>query len=251
MENLSFETLMHMGVPIYIIIGAVVLFIISQAIGELIELFGKTSPYIFKLRKYFSDNKKRKNDKEKQYNEIHATLKDVHKQQTEVKSLLNEVNMHYSTDNIAMRNKWIKSVDDKIEWVNSRAEVYDQSIDSIKSVLAENTSILAEVISTLNETNEALKANTKMTEDMFIETHRDRIIRFAEQVVDKDAIISREQFRRIQKLYKEYEEFNHAHNRKNGEVNDNMELINAAYRYRVEHHSFAENMNGYGNFKDE
>lgn len=244
MEKLSFEVLSHIGVPTYIIIGAIILFILSQAIGELLELFGKTSPYILKIRKYFSDNKKRKKDKEKQYHELTSILKDVNQQQSEVKSLLNEVNMHYSTDNISMRNKWIKSVDDKMEWVNSRSEIYDSSINDIKNALSENTAILSNVIS-------ALKANTKMTEDMFIESHRDRIIRFAEQVVDKDAIISREQFRRIQKLYKEYEEFNHSHNRKNGEVNDNMELINAAYKYRVEHHSFAENMNGYGNFKNE
>ena len=244
MEQLSFEVLSHIGVPAYIIVGVIILFLLSQAIGELLELFGKTSPYIFKIRKYFSYNKKRKKDKEKQYHELTSILKDVNQQQTEVKSLLNEVNMHYSTDNISMRNKWIKSVDDKMEWVNSRSEIYDSSINDIKNALSENTAILSNVIA-------ALKANTKMTEDMFIESHRDRIIRFAEQVVDKDAIISREQFRRIQKLYKEYEEFNHSHNRKNGEVNDNMELINAAYKYRVEHHSFAENMNGYGNFKNE
>ena len=139
----------------------------------------------------------------------------------DVKSLLNDVNLHYSEDNIKKRNEWM-------EWVNNRAEVYDASIIKISEDLAVAT--------------QALKENTKMTEDMFVETSRDRIIDFSEKASNYDCLLSREQFRRINRVYDDYERFLEERNRQNGEIDTAYEVIQDGYKYRLKHRSFLEDM---------
>ena len=87
--------------------------------------------------------------------------------------------------------------------------------------------------------------NTKMTEDMFVENSRDRIIDFAEKVSDPNYIASLEQFRRIFRVHSDYEKWLQEHGRTNGEVDTNYGIIQSAYTYRVNNHSFAEDLNKY------
>ena len=181
-----------------------------QAIGEFLEFKGKIVPEFLKIRKWLSRRKREKA-------EATQTLKDV-------QVLLNDVNCHYSADNIAKRDSWM-------QWVNSRAEVYDDSIKELKDAL--------------EQFMQALKDNTKMTEDMFVENSRDRIIDFAEKVVDPNYIVSHEQFRRIFRVYHDYETWLEDHGRTNGEVDMNYEIIQDAYAHRVNNHSFAEDLNRY------
>ena len=205
-----FEYIEFLNIPEIIAIAIVALFLISQIIGEIIELFGKVAPSFLKVRKYLSKRKKERV-------ETQQTLKDV-------KQLLGEVNVHYSDDNIAKRNAWI-------DLVNNRIDAYDNSIVEISNKLE-------------NVTN-SLNANTKMTEKIFVQTSRDRIIDFASKVGDDTAVISKEEFNRIYKIHKEYEEFLSEHNLTNGEVDIAMRVIDDAYSYRLAHHSFLENIRGY------
>lgn len=188
------------------IIVAVIFFIV-QIIGELLEFKGKVVPECIKIRKYFARKK------QERY-ETAQTLK-------EVKELLNEVNGHYSVDNILKRNEWMN-------WVNDRAQVYDSFIETFSDKLADVT--------------QALKDNTKMTEEMFVENSRDRIIDFAEKVVDPNYIVSHEQFRRIFRVYSDYESWLEEHGRTNGEIDMNYKIIQESYSYRVNNHSFAEDL---------
>lgn len=204
------DAIEFLGIPGSIAIIIVALFLITQIIGELVELSGKVVPEFLKIRKYF----KRKKEEELERKE---TLK-------EVKQLLNEVNKHYNADNITMRNNWMQDVDNRA--VNCGGQ-------------------MAEIKDALLQVTEALNTNTKMTEDMFVENSRDRIIDFAEKVANPDYIVSHEQFRRIFRVYNEYEAWLKAHNRTNGEVDMNYEIIQSAYTYRVNHHSFAEDLNKY------
>lgn len=196
-----------LGVPATISIVIISVYIILQIIGEFVELGGKVVPEFFKVRKYF----KRKKEEEK---ERLDTLK-------EVKQLLTDVNQHYSEDNIAKRNDWMKDVDNRA--VSCGSQMTDMQDTLLKVV-------------------QALDTNTRMTEDLFVENSRDRIIDFAEKASDYNLVLSKEQFRRIDRIYNEYEEFLKAKKRQNGEVDTAYAMIQDGYRYRLQHRSFLEDI---------
>lgn len=203
----------YLNLPTKVVIVLVGMLLILQIIGELLEFKGKIVPEFMKIRKYFT---RRKREKE----EMAQTLKDV-------QSLLNDVNAHYSEDNIAKRDKWM-------EWVNSRAIVYDSSIGEIGKI-SEN----------LTNVTQALKDCTRMTEEMFVQSSRDRIIDFASKVSNKDAVVSREEFNRIFKVYDKYESFLEEHQMTNGEVDVAYQLIRESYEEHMKNHTFIEDVRGY------
>lgn len=138
--------------------------------------------------------------------------------------LLNDVNGHYSADNIAKRDGWMK-------WVNDRAEVYDESIKQLREALT--------------EVMQALKDNTKLTEEMFIQSSRDRIIDFATKTSNESVMVSREEFNRIFKVYAKYEKYLEDHDMTNGEVDINYQIIKESYEQRLRDHAFTEDIRGY------
>lgn len=133
----------YLGLPGTIGVIIVGLFLFMQVVGEFLEFKGKIVPGFMKIRKYI----KRKRDEKR---ETADTLKAV-------KQLLTDVNAHYSTDNISKRDAWMT-------WVNNRADVYDSSIVEIK----DNLAMVAE----------ALKDNSKLTEEMFVQALVDCVVCF-------------------------------------------------------------------------
>ena len=190
-----------------IIVGII---LVANLVGELLELKGKVVPEFMKIRKYF---KRKKEEKREQA----ETLK-------EVKRLLADVNGHYSADNISKRDAWMG-------WVNSRAEVYDNSIIEIKDKLALVTA--------------ALQDNSKLTEELFVQSSRDRIIDFGILVADGEKIVSREQFHRIFKVHEDYEKFLKKRGLTNGETDIAMRVINESYATHMREHTFLEDVRGY------
>lgn len=185
-------------------------FLAMQVIGELLEFKGKVVPEFLKVRKYFS---RRKSEKEEQA----KTLR-------EVRQLLNDVNAHYSSDNITKRDAWMT-------WVNDRATVYDDSIVEISKNLAGVT--------------QALNDNTKMTEELFIQNSRDRIIDFATKAGSENSMVSREEFNRIFKVYDKYERFLEDRKLTNGEVDIAYRIIKSSYENHLMNHTFIEDIRGY------
>jgi len=200
----------YLGVPATVAIVIIAFFFFMQIIGELLEFKGKVVPEFLKIRKFFARKKYEKK-------EVTETLK-------EVKQLLSDVNSHYSEDNITKRNSWM-------QWVNDRAVVYDESIVKISEELGGVARSLTE--------------NTKLTEEMFIEGSRDRIIDFATKVSNVDAVVSREEFNRIFKVYEKYEKFLSWHDLTNGEVDIAYRIIKEAYENRMKSHTFVEDVRGY------
>ena len=184
--------------------------LVLNVIGELLEFKGKIVPEFMKIRKYFA---RKRNEKK----ETAQTLK-------EVRQLLSEVNGHYSADNITKRDAWM-------QWVNDRANVYDDSIVEINSKLSDVT--------------DALKDNSKLTEEMFIQSSRDRIIDFATKVENKNTMVSREEFNRIFKVYDKYEKFLKERELTNGEVDINYQIIKESYEEHLRNHTFIEDVRGY------
>ena len=195
-----------LGVPATIAIALVALFLILQIIGEVIECFGKVVPEFLKIRKYF---KRKKEEKE----QTAQTLK-------KVEELLTEVNSHYSDDNIAQRNNWM-------QWVNQRAEVYDEALSDLRAL------------------KDTLTSNNELTLDLYINVNRNRIIDFASKVVNEKISVSREEFNRIFKVYNEYEDILEKHGKTNGEVDIAYRIIIEAYEAHMKSHTFIEDLRGY------
>lgn len=201
----------YLGIPLQIALILAVIFFVMQVIGEFLEFKGKVVPECLKIRKYFARRKKEKA-------ETAQTLK-------EVKQLLNEVNGHYSADNIAMRNEWMQGVDERLK-------AYDDSI--------------VEISKNLSDVTQALKDNTKLTEEMFIQSSRDRIIDFATKTSNENVMVSREEFNRIFKVYAKYEKFLEEHEMTNGEIDIAYQIIKESYEQHLLNHTFIEDIRGYG-----
>lgn len=201
----------YLGIPLQIALILAAIFFVIQVIGEFLEFKGKVVPECLKIRKYFARRKKEKA-------ETAQTLK-------EVKQLLNEVNGHYSADNIAMRNEWMQGVDERLK-------AYDDSI--------------VEISKNLSDVTQALKDNTKLTEEMFIQSSRDRIIDFATKTSNENVMVSREEFNRIFKVYAKYEKFLEEHEMTNGEIDIAYQIIKESYEQHLLNHTFIEDIRGYG-----
>lgn len=106
----------YLNLPTKVALSVIALVFVMQIIGEILEFKGKVVPEFMKIRKYFHRKKTEKD-------EMASTLK-------EVQTLLNDVNSHYSSDNISKRNDWMN-------WVNARAEIYDESINQLTTAFTE------------------------------------------------------------------------------------------------------------------
>ena len=191
----------------WVIIGAI---LVINLVGEILEFKGKIVPEWVKIRKFFA---RRKSEKE----ETKKTL-------MEVKQLLADVNYHYSEDNITKRDNWMK-------WVNDRAVTYDESI--------------AEISKSLGDVINVLQDNTKITEEVFVQSSRDRIIDFATKVSNENIAVSREEFNRIFKVHQKYEDFLAERNLTNGEIDIVFQIIVESYEKHMKQHTFIEDIRGY------
>ena len=196
----------YLNMPTKIGLALVGLFIIMQVIGEIIEFTGKTVPEFVKVRKFFTRRKAEKAEEQQM-------LKDV-------QQLLSDVYEHYSTDNIKLRDDWIKHINDK-------ETVYDASVKELTAL------------------KERLEINNELTLDMYIDFNRNRILDFASKVANENLIISQEEFNRIYKVYDAYEEILRKNKRTNGEIDTAYKVIQEAYQERLKHHTFLEDIRGY------
>lgn len=200
----------YLGIPLRIAIALVVIFFAMQAIGEFLEFKGKVVPEFLKIRKTMTQRKK---DRE----ETAQTLK-------EVKTLFHEVNAHYSSDNITKRNDWMESVNNRF------ADIYQQQ--------GELTKILSALSNKLDKNNED-------TLSLLIDSKRNEIIDFASRVANSSYTVTREQYNRIFKLYREYEDLIATNGLTNGEVDIVYRIITESYEDRLKNNNFVEDIRGY------
>ena len=135
-----------LNVPAKIAIVLVGLFLVIQVIGELLEFKGKVVPEFAKIRKVFARRKKER-----------MLLQKMEKTIDQVQLTLDDLNQHYSTDNIRMRDEWMRLV-------NSKLEQYDKSI---------------------SELGVKLDKNNSDTLSILIDSKRNAIISFASLVIDE------------------------------------------------------------------
>lgn len=213
----------YLGLPGWIAIGLVGLFLITQVVGELLELKGKVVPEILKIRKYFARRRKEKENMRKMA-ELYQYLQKVPTTLESVQKLLSNVDAHYSHDNITMRDNWMSNVNQRLDDAEKARDENKQCIQSLESKLDKNN---ADTLSLL------------------IDIKRNTIINFADMVIDESKPVTREQFRRIFKLYEEYEEIIKNNGLTNGEVDVAILIIRESYKKHMLHHSFVEDIRGY------
>lgn len=196
----------YLNVPSKITIALVVIFLGIQIVGEILEFKGKAVPEFVKIRKYFD----RKKTERETLKSLPATLKNV-------QAALDSVNKHYSEDNIAMRDQWIKDVNKKLEEHDNWRIDFDKKLD----------------------------ANTDITRGIQIDHKREAIIDFASRVIDENVPVTHEQFNRAFKLYGEYEAIIKEQNMTNGEIDIAHRIIKEAYENHLRNHTFIEDVRGY------
>ena len=87
--------------------------------------------------------------------------------------------------------------------------------------------------------------NNKDIVSLLIDSKRNNIINFASNVIDENSPVTREQFKRIFKLYEEYEKIIKENGFTNGEVDIAFRIITESYEKHMKNHTFIEDIRGY------
>lgn len=218
--NQIVETLTPLGTA-----GSVVLVLLalSQLVGQIIEWCGKTSPVFLKVFKWLWEKHKEKVDKRAAADQIVA----------DVKVLLENVNQHYSEDNITKRDGWMQSVNTDLTWMHERAVVYDASIELL-------TAEMNNMSATLVAASEQLERLRKQNEEDHAQRIRNKIIEFAGKIVRPDYQATKDEFNYIFRIYNEYEEYITTHHITNDQINTCIEIIRDEYTDYLRHNRFLE-----------
>lgn len=127
MVKLLLQYLEYLKIPTYLITAILVLLVVANIIGTILDLKGIVVPGFMNLVKYVKKKKEQKNALRK--------LPDII---SEFQSTVEEFSSHYNTDNIHKRDSWISSVNQHIH--NSepilneiKSELLDLRIEHMRS----------------------------------------------------------------------------------------------------------------------
>ena len=196
----------YLNVPSQMAIALIAVLFVLQLIGEFLNFKGKAVPEIMSIRKYFA----RKKSERKVIRELPETIQDL-------KNIVNNIDKHYSADNIAMRDKWIDSVNNKLMMEDKLVRDLDKKLDEANK----------DIVSIL------------------VDNKRDTIIDFASRVSNSSVLVTKEQFNRVFKLYKEYEDLISKNGLTNGEVDIAYRIIVESYEEHLSNHTFIEDTRGW------
>lgn len=196
----------YLNVPSQIAIALIAVLFVLQLIGEFLNFKGKAVPEIMSIRKYFA----RKKSERKVIRELPDTIQDL-------KDIVNNINEHYNADNISKRDKWIDNVNNKLMIEDKLVRDLDKKLDEANK----------DIVSIL------------------VDNKRDTIIDFASRVSNSNALVTKEQFNRVFKLYKEYEDLISKNGMTNGEVDIAYRIIVESYEEHLSNHTFIEDTRGW------
>lgn len=196
----------YLNVPSQIAIALIAVLFVLQLIGEFLNFKGKAVPEIMSIRKYFA----RKKSERKVIRELPDTIQDL-------KNIVNNIDKHYNADNISMRDKWVDSVNNKLMMEDKLVRDLDKKLDEANK----------DIVSIL------------------VDNKRDTIIDFASKVSNSSVLVTKEQFNRVFKLYKEYEDLISKNGLTNGEVDIAYRIIVESYEEHLSNHTFIEDTRGW------
>lgn len=196
----------YLNVPSQIAIALIAVLFVLQLIGEFLNFKGKAVPEIMSIRKYFS----RKKYERKVIRELPDTIQDL-------KNIVNNIDKHYSADNISMRDNWIDSVNKKLNMEDKLVRDLNKKLDEANK----------DIVSIL------------------VDNKRNTIIDFASRVSNSSVLVTKEQFNRVFKIYKEYEDLISNNGLTNGEVDIAYRIIVESYEEHLSNHTFIEDTRGW------
>lgn len=199
------------NVPLSVVSVLMLGFGIMQGIGEILEFKGKIVPEFMKIRKMIA-RKRREKEALSQMTDLLPSLQMVPETLKKTSDLLQSVDIHYSSDNISLRNKWMAGVDSSI----------------------------GEIHRWMQEMSAKMDKNNEDTLEIRIENMRDTIIDFASYTGKEENAVTREQFNRVFKLYDKYEDILKANKRTNGEVDIAIRIIQDSYKKHLTERTFVE-----------
>lgn len=177
-----------------------------------------------KLRKRAQEKKQKELDRDNLLKETKEALENNNK-------VFKDFLSHYGTDNIQMRDEWMREVnEDRHEYQTFREESREERRDLRKR---------------FDELSNKLDKNNEVTLSLLIDSKRTAIISFASRVADFSSPVTHEEFRRIFKIYEEYEKIIAEYSLTNGEVDISIRIIREAYEDRIRKHAFVEDQRGY------
>ena len=196
----------YLNVPSQIAIALIAVLFVLQLIGEFLNFKGKAVPEIMSIRKYFA----RKKYERKVIRELPDTIQDL-------KNIVNNIDKHYSADNISMRDKWIDNVNKKLNMEDKLVRDLNKKLDEANK----------DIVSIL------------------VDNKRNTIIDFASRVSNSSVLVTKEQFNRVFKIYKEYEDLISNNGLINGEVDIAYRIIVESYEEHLSNHTFIEDTRGW------
>lgn len=196
----------YLNVPSQIAIALIAVLFVLQLIGEFLNFKGKAVPEIMSIRKYFA----RKKYERKVIRELPDTIQDL-------KNIVNNIDKHYSADNISMRDKWIDSV-------NKQLNMEDKLVRDLNKKLDEANKDIVSIL---------------------VDNKRNTIIDFASRVSNSSVLVTKEQFNRVFKIYKEYEDLISNNGLTNGEVDIAYRIVVESYEEHLSNHTFIEDTRGW------
>lgn len=199
------------NIPSWVFVSLMIGFFLMQGVGEVLEFKGQVVPEFMKIRKRFA-RKKAEKETLCRMTDLLPSLEKVPETVEKAAELLQSVDNHYSSDNISLRNKWIEGV--------------NTNIDEIHQWMRDMTT--------------KLDKNNEDTLAIRIENMRSTIIDFASFVSDENHPVTKEQFRRVFKIYKDYEKIITENGLTNGEVDIAIHIVRDAYEKHLCTHTFIE-----------
>lgn len=234
------------SMPIWIVTGLMILFGILQGIGEILEFKGKVVPEIMKVRKFF---KRKKEEREaigkmpeivKEHKQVmediqlvmtdYKQLVECNKKLTEdnvamsdlvveTNRLLKDIDKHYSADNIAMRDGWMKEVNEHIAESDKRRKEQNQIMKNLADKLDKNNADTLKIL---------------------IDNMRKELLDFTSKAADIDYPLSKEQYQRFYNVYQEYEDILKENGMTNGQVDVAYNVATKSFEERLKKHAFIE-----------
>lgn len=196
------ELFEKMGVPGTVISVIAFVLLVAGAIKEFTNSFSTFK----KVFNWIKGIKKRIKEKKEAREKMQQSL-------LEAQKIIKDFSVHYSEDNISQRDNWIN-------WVNSQAENYNKTLESIDN--------------TLSSFKEKLDKTTILAEETSLNQKRLSVLEFAARVNNPRYDYSKEYFLKMKKIIEEYETYIEENNISNGEIDQAIKVIEKAYKEKEE-----------------
>ena len=203
----------YVSIPTWLIIALLLIFLIMQVIGEIIEFFGKVAPGFMKVRKTFQEKREKEKAAEERAKLAEERLAAATAALEKNNKLFENFDAHYNTDNITKRDCWMHDVDED--------RTHMHALESLLQTVRDDV---------LN---------------MRIEAMRSEIINFTPRATNDSYLATREEYRRIFRLYDDYEKVLSENKMENGEIDTNYRVIKESYEKRLVNHAFLEDVRGF------